>query len=217
MCLPYLCVLGLLTVGCMAALQAISTDNPWYSLLFHYAEDVADAEREESSDASQIVPPTESEDGIRQDTFPKIKYRSVWAKLRVEGWSRYKEIPIYYGDSYDLLKRGAGMWQNSRFCGQNGKTVISAHVTTHFRELENTPVGTRLTMDTVYGEYVYEVTERIIFTPNEPELLYPADGEDTLVMYTCYPYNNGGRARTQRLALVCKKISGEVFAAYADR
>jgi sortase A len=156
-------------------------------------------------------------DGIRHDTFPKIKYRSVWARLRVEGWTRNKEIPVYYGDNYDLLKKGAGMWQNSRFCGQNGKTVVSAHVTTHFRELETTAVGTRVTMDTVYGVYEYEVVDRIIFTPDQPEVLYPADGEDVLLLYTCYPYNNGGRTRTERLALVCKKTGGEVFAAYADR
>ena len=142
------------------------------------------------------------------DPFPVIYYEEQWATLNVDGWEK-KDIKVFFGDNNALLRKGAGMWINSRFCGQGGKIVLSAHVTTDFHELEVTPIGTRVTMDTVYGKYVYEVVDTLIFHYKDGSSLEPADGEEILFMYTCYPRKNGYRFKDQRMALICKKVEGK--------
>ncbi len=145
--------------------------------------------------------------------IPTIAYESQWATLCVDGWNR-QDIPVYFGDSNAILRRGAGMLFNSRFCGQGGKTVLSAHVTTHFKEIEDTAIGTQVTMNTVYGEYVYVVTDIQIFHYQDNSLILPDDGENTLLMYTCYPRENGYKRRVQRIALICKMVSGKEWSTY---
>ncbi len=155
------------------------------------------------SGSSQVKVPVAAE-----GEFPVIPYESQWATLNVDGWKR-KDIKVFFGDNNELLRKGAGMWINSRFCGQNGKTVLSAHVTSDFYEIEDTKIGTLVTMDTVYGKYVYKVTDIAIFHYQDDSLLMPSDGEDILFMYTCYPRQNGHLFKTQRMALICKKIEGK--------
>lgn len=157
-------------------------------------------------DPSVTIPETE------EGEFPVIPYESQWATLNVDGWKR-KDIKVFFGDNNTLLRKGAGMWINSRFCGQNGKIVLSAHVTSDFHELEITPIGTRVTMDTVYGQYVYEVSDTLIFHYQDASPLMPEDGEEVLLMYTCYPRKNGHLFKTQRMALICKKVEGKDWSA----
>ena len=145
--------------------------------------------------------------------IPPIPYESQWATLNVEGWQR-RDIPVFFGDSNAILRKGAGMWLNSRFCGQNGKIVLSGHVTSDFYEIEDTHIGTQVTMDTVYGQYVYKVTATQLFQYQDSSLLYPEDGEEVLILYTCYPRKNGYLFKTQRLALICKKVSGREWKTY---
>ncbi len=145
--------------------------------------------------------------------IPPISYGSQWATLNVDGWQR-RDIKVFFGDGNEYLRKGAGMWLNSRFCGQNGKIVLSAHVTSDFYELEVTPIGTLVTMDTVYGKYVYKVVDTKVFHYKDSSLLMPADGEETLVMYTCYPRKNGHLFKTERMALVCKKVEGKEWKTY---
>ena len=145
---------------------------------------------------------------VQEGEFPLIPYESQWATLNVQGWEE-KDIKVFFGDNKAILKKGAGMWVNSRFCGQNGKVVLSAHVTSHFYEVEDTKVGDLVTMETVYGTYVYKVVDSQIFHYQDTSLISPEDGEDVLVLYTCYPRKNGYLFKTERLALICKKIEGK--------
>lgn len=147
------------------------------------------------------------------DPFPVIYYEEQWATLNVDGWEK-KDIKVFFGDNNNLLRKGAGMSINSRFCGQGGKIVLSAHVTTDFHELEVTPIGTRITMDTTYGTYVYEVVDTLIFNYKDDSALLPNDGEESLFMYTCYPRKNGYRFKTERMALICKKVEGKDWVTY---
>lgn len=140
--------------------------------------------------------------------FPLIAYGQEWARLTVEGTERINNVKVNAGDSYDLMMGAAGFSYNSSYPGLGGKTVISGHVKQEFRELENIPVGTRVYLDTIYGEYEYEVYDIVIF--NEDEYEYVLDDgtqKNVLMLYTCYPYASATR-RTQRLALMCRMISG---------
>lgn len=146
--------------------------------------------------------------------IPPIMYESQWATLNVDGWEE-RDIPVYFGDNDAILRRGAGMWMNSRFCGQRGKTVLSAHVTSHFYEIEDVSIGTHVQVDTIYGKYVYEVVDIKLFHYQDNSLIKPGDEtEDILLMYTCYPRKNGYQFKEQRIALICKKISGKEWKTY---
>lgn len=139
--------------------------------------------------------------------FPVIRYQEQWATLNVEGWKTVN-IPVYFGDTDKILSKGAGMQFSSRFCGQNGKTVLSAHVTSHFYEIEDVKIGDKVTVDTVYGRYIYSVDDIVIFDYTDSGLLMPDEGKNSLVMYTCYPRTDGLAFKQERIALVCSMTEG---------
>ncbi len=168
---------------------------------------------QESQNSTESKPDT-SKETEQEDAFPSIAYGSNWATLNVEGWTKNTDIPVYFGDEDNILSKGAGMWIGSRFCGQNGKTVLSAHVTTDFYELETTPVGAIVTVNTVYGDYTYRVREVKVFDCTDGSLIAPEDGKDVLVMYTCYPRSVGIRYTPTRCALICDKESGKEWPGY---
>ena len=95
----------------------------------------------------------------------------------------------------------------SVFPGEDGCTILSAHVTRHFRELENTQVGTILRIETSYGPYVYRVTDKRIAKGTDRWFMDAGQDAD-LMLYTCYPYDNHGKRRTDRCVLICEMIEG---------
>lgn len=193
--LPFPLTFVALICAVVILFEVFVAPSPYFRLLTHDA--VAP-----SVTIPEIVIPED------EDQFPVIPYLSQWATLNVEGWEK-KDIKVFFGDTKEILKKGAGMLLNSRFCGQGGKIVLSAHVTTDFHELEVTPIGTRVTVDTVYGQYVYEVTDTLIFHYQNAKPLSPDDSEEVLFMYTCYPRKNGYQFKTERMALICKKVEGK--------
>lgn len=195
--LPF--VLGVCAIGCVVVLLFESVIAPSHYFRVLTGSAAGDA-------VNSTVTPDEGH-------IPAIPYESQWATLNVDGWQK-RDIPVFFGDSNAILRRGAGMWFNSRFCGQNGKTVLSAHVTSYFYEIEDTAIGTLVTMDTVYGEYVYKVVDITTFHYQDNSVISPKEGEDSLVMYTCYPRKNGYQFKTERIALICKKVSGEEWKTY---
>ncbi len=199
MLLPY--ILSTFVIGYVAVFlfQTFVLESPYYGLLVGN-NTVVDGEGTDT---------VTGEEGY----LPPIAYGSQWATLNVDGWKK-RDIRVYFGDDNKILSKGAGMWINSRFCGQNGKIVISAHVTTDFYEIESTPIGTQLTMDTVYGKYVYKVVDSEIFDYRDGSLLMPKDGEEVLILYTCYPRKNGYQFKSKRMALICKKLEGKEWPTY---
>jgi LPXTG-site transpeptidase (sortase) family protein len=162
--------------------------------------------------------PQEIEIETAEDTFipaerpnvltrvPSIRYGSQFARLNVDGWS-IRNIPVYLGADKKILKKGAGMSFGSVFPGEDGCTILSAHVTRHFRELENTQVGTILRIETSYGPYVYRVTDKRIAKGTDRWFMDAGQDAD-LMLYTCYPYDNHGKRRTDRCVLICEMIEG---------
>ncbi|MBR7091995.1 MAG: sortase [Clostridia bacterium] len=157
----------------------------------------------ESGDDKDDPPPEEY-------FVPHVYLDDQWAVMHVDGWEK-DAVKVYYGCSKTALKKGAGTWGGSRLCGQDGKLVLCAHVTTWFYELETTPVGTRITLETDYGTYVYQVRETLVFEKSDNTILANTDGEETLVLYTCYPRSVGYRYTAQRMALICDKIEGKTW------
>ena len=142
------------------------------------------------------------------EEFPLIAYGEQYATLTVKD-ADVDNAPVYFGDGDEMLELGIGHFAGSRFPGQNGKIVYSAHVTTLFEQLENLKPGAIFEIKTKYGDYVYEMEKSVIFDYQDYTVLLPDDGTETFFCYTCYPYDNDGRLRTDRLGIICKKISGK--------
>ncbi len=142
------------------------------------------------------------------EDFPLIAFGEQYATLSVPD-ADIEDAPIYFGDGDEMLEAGIGHFAGSRFPGQNGKIVYSAHVTTIFRYFEDLKPGAKFEVKTKYGDYVYEMEKSVIFDYEDYTPLLPNDGTETLFCYTCYPYDNGGQLRTDRLGIICKKISGK--------
>ncbi len=196
--LPHLLTVCALLCASVVLFQTVVAESMYYQLITGMAG--------ESSSNNTV---TQEEGHV-----PPIFYGEQWATLNVDGWEE-RDIPVFFGDENALLRKGAGMRFNSRFCGQGGRTVLSAHVTAHFYELETTKIGTLVTMDTVYGKYVYEVVDTLIFHYQDRSALSPVKGEgETLFLYTCYPRQNGYQFKKQRLALICRKVEGEEWKTY---
>ena len=147
------------------------------------------------------------------NAVPSIAYGSQWARLNVSweggGWE-IKNVPVYLGADKAILKIGAGMSFASAFPGEGQRTVISSHVTTYFAQLEDTPAGALVTLETSYGPYVYKVTDRVTFDGTDRTYILPSDENgEQLILYTCYPRDNNGHRRTKRCALVCTLAEGK--------
>ena len=198
---PFLLILVVFTLADLYAWELIQNRYPAFSLIVRSHH--------------QAVSPTSSEPpvdpGPDEPAFTPVYYLDQqWATLNVDGWKK-RDIPVIFGESKAALKKGAGTWAGSRFCGQDGKLVISAHVTTWFYELETTPVGTEITMETEYGTYVYRVKETLVFEETDHTVLQNTDGEEVLVLYTCYPRSVGYRRTRQRMALICEMVEGKTW------
>jgi|GEM_PF-1427725 len=144
------------------------------------------------------------------ETFPVIRWGQQWAVLNIDryGW---KNMPVYFGDDDKLLSRAVCMGSASRFPGFGKNCILSAHVTSYFFEIKNVDVGTKISLNTIYGEYEYKVTETAVFHVDDYRDYFLKDyGGDTLLLYTCY-YPPGVKwSKTDyRYILVCKKTDGK--------
>lgn len=153
--------------------------------------------------------------------FQTPPYASQWATMNVDGWEE-KDIPVYYGNSAEILRSGAAQAQFSRFCGQNGKVVLSAHVNLEFFEIEDSAARFEageevlVTLDTLWGKYVYRVTETVIFGHRDPAPLFAEGGSETLFFYTCYPRENAFAYKTERIGLKCELVEGATWEEYLN-
>ena len=152
-------------------------------------------------------------DGARPDALsriPSVAYGRQFARLNVTwedgGWD-IVNIPVYLGSDKRILKKGAGMSFGSFFPGEGRCTILSAHVTRSFAELEDTPIGAIVVLETSYGPYAYRVEQKE--TVDGTDRRYMDAGQDAdLVLYTCYPRDNNGERRTDRCVLRCRLVDG---------
>ena len=147
---------------------------------------------------------------IELSRIPSIAYGKQFARINVTweggGWD-IQNAPVYLGADKRILKKGVGMSFGSFFPGEGKCTILSAHVTRSFVQLEDTPIGATVVLETSYGPYTYRVDEKK--TAKGTDRWYMDAGQDAdLVLYTCYPRENNGERRTDRCVLLCTLIDG---------
>ena len=118
-----------------------------------------------------------------------------------------KDLPIYSGDSPDILTQGVGWFNGSVFIGHVGNVVLAAHNHTFFINLPNCKIGDEVVIETDYVKQTYIVTEKEVFHMTDYKYVRPTS-DDRLTMYTCW--NDGRLGMSEyRLAVVCKLTKRE--------
>mgnify|MGYP004647473521 FL=1 len=107
-------------------------------------------------------------------------------------------LPVYYGDTLEILKKGVGHSSGSYFPGEGGSIVYMGHNSKKmFRRFSELQKGNEIKVTTSYGEYVYKIYDMQLIKETELDKLPIQRDKEILMVYTCYPFNNVGYA-TQR-------------------
>lgn len=103
------------------------------------------------------------------------------------------DLPVYYGDTLEVLKKGVGHSSGSYFPGEGGTIIYMGHNSKKvFRRFSELQKGNEIIVDTSYGEYKYKIYDMQIIKETEIDKLPIENDKETLMIYTCYPFNNIG-------------------------
>lgn len=107
-------------------------------------------------------------------------------------------LPVYYGDTLEVLKKGVGHSSGSYFPGEGGSIIYMGHNSKKvFRRFSELQIGNEITVKTNYGEYKYKIYDMKLIKETELDKLPVQKEKEILMIYTCYPFNNIGYT-TQR-------------------
>lgn len=107
-------------------------------------------------------------------------------------------LPVYFGDTLEILKKGVGHSSGSYFPGEGGSIIYMGHNSQKmFRRFSELQIGNEIKVTTNYGEYNYKIYDMQLIKETEVEKLPIQKDKEILMVYTCYPFNNIGYA-TQR-------------------
>lgn len=110
-------------------------------------------------------------------------------------------VPIYYGDTLEILKKGVGHSSGSYFPGEGGSIIYMGHNSKNmFRRFSELQKGNEIKVTTTYGEYTYKIYDMRLIKETEIDKLPVQKEKEILMVYTCYPFNNVGYA-TQRYVI----------------
>lgn len=206
--LPCLLFLGAIFCFSYWFFQAKIVDSTIWSLLISSNSALSESGTVLNTELDKLDIQVEEEtQSYNAAQFPSIRWGQRWATLSIPS-QNVKDAPVFLGDGNDILNQMViGQYFSSKYPGQGGKTVLNSHVSAAFHCLEDMKEGEQVILDTIYGQYVYEVTEIVIFSPEEESWVkQDSSGQETLFCYTCYP--RAAAYRSQRIGILCTKVSG---------
>ena len=104
-------------------------------------------------------------------------------------------LPVYFGDTLEILKKGVGHSSGSYFPGEGGSIVYMGHNSKKvFRRFSELQIGDSIKVTTTYGEFNYKIYDMQLIKETELEKVPIQREEEILMVYTCYPFNNIGYA-----------------------
>ena len=110
-------------------------------------------------------------------------------------------LPVYFGDTLEVLKKGVGHSSGSYFPGEGGSIIYMGHNSANmFRRFSELQIGNEIKVTTSYGEYNYKIYDMKLIKETELDKLPVQKEKEILMIYTCYPFNNIGYA-TQRYVI----------------
>lgn len=116
------------------------------------------------------------------------------------------DLPVYFGDTLEILKKGVGHSSGSYFPGEGGSIIYMGHNSKKmFRRFSELQLNDTITVKANYGEFKYQIYDMQIVEETDTEKLPIQTDEEILMIYTCYPFNNIGYA-TQRYVVYAKLV-----------
>lgn len=134
------------------------------------------------------------------------EYGTQYATIQIP--SINVDVPVYFGDTLEILKKGVGHSSGSYFPGEGGSIIYMGHNSKNmFRRFSEMKKGDKITVKTSYGEFNYKIYDMQLIKETETNKLPIQDQKEILMVYTCYPFNNIGYA-TQRYVLYAELENG---------
>lgn len=131
-------------------------------------------------------------------------YGEQYATVEIEAIDL--NLPLFFGDSLEILKKGIGQSTASYFPGEGGSVICMGHnYETIFRNFSQLKKGNVIKITTDYGEFNYKIYDMQIINETELDKVPLQDEEEILMIYTCYPFKNVGYT-TRRYVVYAKPI-----------
>lgn len=114
---------------------------------------------------------------------------------------------VVEGVSLANLKQGPGRYPETPMPGQEGNAAIAGHRTTYgapFNRIDELVPGDEIIVETVQGEFRYEMTEQLIVSPSQVEVLEDK-GDNRLTLTACHPKYSA----RQRIVVVAELAPGQ--------
>ncbi|MBQ4119623.1 MAG: class D sortase [Clostridia bacterium] len=136
-------------------------------------------------------------------TFPLMGTK--YAEISIE--STALNCSVFFGDSPQILRKGAGHYAGSSFAGFGSTVLISGHNNRYFDTLKDAQIGSIITLKTNYGIYTYRITHTAIKKNTDRTAYDLGAKKENIVLYTCYPFNTLGLT-SQRYFVYGEYVSG---------
>lgn len=117
---------------------------------------------------------------------PPWSWADTWpvAKLSING----SELYVLSGASGRNLAFGPTHLSQTALPGAPGNVAIAGHRDTHFRILKEVKNGDQLLLESLKGQFRYQVTDARIVHEDQVELLNN-QGQNQMTLITCYPFD----------------------------
>lgn len=122
---------------------------------------------------------------LSEITFPE--YGARFGRLTIDTASIRADL--YFGDGSEELKKGVGLYNGSFIPGYGKTALIAGHNHTYFHTLGRARVGDKITVETNYGTYLYQITKTQIKAATDKTAYDLGGGKEDLILYTCYPFD----------------------------
>lgn len=119
--------------------------------------------------------------------------------------------PLYYGDTDEILSKGAGQYIGSSFPGEGRPILVGAHDIGYFAPLEEIEEGDIIHVKTSYGAFQYRVADTRIGYASDIGKKELSRSKEELILYTCYPFGTLTEEKARRYFVAAEKIEGPVL------
>jgi sortase A len=131
-----------------------------------------------------------------------------WPRARLHFPKQQASYVVLSGDQGASLAFAPGHNpQSAALSAALGTKVISAHRDTHFTVLRDVSVGEELALETEQGMRSYRVTQMNVIDVRQQTLEIFPEGEDALVLVTCYPFDAVNPNGPLRLVVMAESIA----------
>lgn len=134
----------------------------------------------------------------------------LYGKVKIE--KLQLNVPLYFGDTEEILREGAGQFMGSVYPGELGTSLIGGHNVDDFGKLGAAQVGDEITLQTTYGNYVYRINQIEVRDKKDKEIndmIYQRN-DRRVILYTCYPIDSLGLTN-ERLFAIGEFVSGSMI------